>query len=153
MATIVPKSEIKDYIGKSMGEGHWFTIDQNCIDKFADVTVGSGFIHVDPEKAKDSPYGSTIAQGFLTLSLLPQLTEKCAFTLKDIVMGVNYGFDKVRFINPVKVGSDVRAQVTIADITEKGDNQVLVKQAVTVEIKGEDRPALICEWLTLYVCS
>ena len=153
MATVVPKAEMKNYIGKSLEEGHWFNIDQDRINQFADVTIDRQFIHIDPETAKDTPFGSTIAHGFLTLSMLTHLTEKCAFIPKEVTMGVNYGFDKVRFINPVKVGSEVRAKVTVADVTEKAENQMLVKQAITVEIKGEERPALICEWLTMFVCA
>ena len=92
-----------------------------------------------------------IAHGFLTLSMLVYLTETCGIVPDNIVMGVNYGFDKVRFINPVRVGSDIRANITIADITDKGNGQILIKQALTIEIKGQDKPAVIAEWLLMYV--
>lgn len=153
MVIVVPKAELKDYIGKELEPGPWFSMDQDRVNQFADVTVDQQFIHVDPDKAKDTPFGGTIAHGFLSLSMLTHLTEECAVVPKEVAMGLNYGFDKVRFLNPVRVGSEIRACVTIADITEKNDNQFLVKQAITVEIKGVDKPALICEWLTMYVCS
>lgn len=153
MPTIVPKAEIMSWIGKDMPPGEWFEIDQQRINQFADVTVDHQFIHIDPEKAAQTPFGSTIAHGFLTLSMLTHLTSEAALLPQEIVMGINYGFDKVRFLNPVKSGGKVRALVKIADITEKDNGQILVKQAVTVEIEGEETPALVCEWLAMYVCG
>jgi len=153
MALVVPKAELNNYIGKEMEPGAWFTIDQDRVNQFADVTVDHQFIHLDEEKAKLTPFGGTIAHGFLTLSLLSHLAGESSLVPEEVMMGVNYGFDKVRFLNPVKVGSEVRAVVTIADVTEKNPNQFLIKQAVSVEIKGEEKPALICEWLTMVACS
>lgn len=153
MALVVPKAEMNNYIGKDMEPGAWFTIDQDRVNQFADVTVDHQFIHLDEEKAKMTPFGGTIAHGFLTLSLLSHLAGESSLVPEEIMMGVNYGFDKVRFLNPVRVGSEVRAVVTIADVTEKNPNQFLIKQAISVEIKGEEKPALICEWLTMVACS
>jgi acyl dehydratase len=153
MALVVPKAEMSNYIGKEMEPGAWFTIDQDRVNQFADVTVDHQFNHLDEEKAKMTPFGGTIAHGFLTLSLLSHLAGESSLVPEEIMMGVNYGFDKVRFLNPVRVGSEVRALVTIADVTEKNTNQFLIKQAISVEIKGEEKPALICEWLTMVACS
>jgi acyl dehydratase len=108
---------------------------------------------VDPEAAKNTPFGGTIAHGFLTLSLLAKLVEGNGIMPENIVMGLNYGFDKVRFLAPVKSGKRVRANVEIADITRKDDNRFLIKQAISVEIEGETTPALIAEWLTMVVCG
>lgn len=153
MPKIVPKAELPSWIGKQLEPGEWFEIDQDRINQFADVTLDHQFIHIDPEKAAATPFGSTIAHGFLTLSMLTHLTAESALIPEEIVMGINYGFDKVRFLNPVKSGGRVRAVGTIADITEKDGGQMLVKQAITVEIEGEETPALVCEWLAMYVCG
>jgi acyl dehydratase len=153
MIIFVPKAEMTNHIGDVLEPGPWFLVDQQQVNQFADITIDRQFIHIDPDKAKDTPFGGTIAHGFLTLSMLTHLLAESAIVPNEIAMGLNYGFDKVRFLNPVKVGSEIRACATIADVSEKSENQILVKQSVTVEIKGVDRPALICEWLTMYVCS
>jgi acyl dehydratase len=153
MLEVVAKEKLADYIGKELDAGDWFTITQDQVNTFADATLDHQFIHIDEEKAKETPFGGTIAHGFLTLSMLVHLTENCSIVPENIVMGVNYGFDKVRFINPVRVGSEVRAKVTIADVTHKDGGQILIKQAISVEIKGQDKPALIGEWLLMYVVA
>jgi acyl dehydratase len=153
MLEVVAKEKLTDYIGKELEAGDWFTITQDQVNTFADATLDHQFIHIDEEKAKETPFGGTIAHGFLTLSMLVHLTENCSIVPENIVMGVNYGFDKVRFINPVRVGSEVRAKVTIADVTHKDGGQILIKQAISVEIKGQDKPALIGEWLLMYVVA
>ncbi|MFQ3325372.1 MAG: acyl dehydratase [Chitinophagales bacterium] len=153
MLEVVAKEKLADYIGKELEAGDWFTITQDQVNTFADATLDHQFIHIDEEKAKETPFGGTIAHGFLTLSMLVHLTENCSIVPENIVMGVNYGFDKVRFINPVRVGSEVRAKVTIADVTHKDGGQILIKQAISVEIKGQDKPALIGEWLLMYVVA
>jgi len=152
MPIIAQRSELESYKGKSLGAGPWFTIDQNRINGFADVTIDHQFIHVDLEKAKETPFGGTIAHGFLTLSLIVHLTEDLMLVPAEATMTMNYGFDKIRFLNPVKTGSRVRAKISIGDITEKGAN-VLIKQIVEVEIEGADKPALIGEWLTMFACA
>ena len=151
--TIVPAAELTTLIGKQMEPGDWFQITQENINKFADVTVDHQFIHIDPEAAKASPFGGTIAHGFLTLSMLSHLVESCSVMPAEVVMGINYGFDKVRFLTPVHAGKRIRVSVTIADVTPKDGNRYLLKQAVTIEIEGSDSPAAVCEWLTMFVCG
>ena len=148
-----PKNELQNYIGKALGHSDWLQITQDRINGFADVTNDHQFIHVDPERAKASPFGSTIAHGFLTLSLLADLCKDLMVVPENAVMTINYGFDKVRFIAPVKVDSYIRAASKVLDIQEKQNNQWLIKTEVTIEIQHEDKPALICEWLCMTVAS
>ena len=142
-------------IGQSEGSGEWLEIDQARIDAFADVTGDQQFIHVDPELCKTlSPWGVPIAHGFLTLSLLTKLAESVPQPperLEGIVMGVNYGFDKVRFVTPVKVGSKVRASAVLTAVDAKDANTLQVTKTYTVEIEGEGKPALVAEWITRLV--
>jgi len=129
----------------------WISIDQSMINAFADVTKDHQFIHVDPEGAKQTPFGSTVAHGFLSLSLLSHFAEEFGFAIPGVVMAINYGFEKVRFINPVKSGSEIRAQSKVADITEKSPGQFLIKYEVTIEIKGQEKPALVADWLIMQI--
>lgn len=139
--------------GKEKATGDWMVITQDLINQFADVTLDHQFIHVDPERAKATPFGTTIAHGFLTLSLLTHLGKNANDPNADparfegIVMGVNYGFDKVRFISPVKVGSRIRAHAELSKVELKG-NAIQTTRTFTVEIEGESKPALVAEWLT-----
>ena len=149
MKTVVPAGELKDYIDKDLGCSEWFAIDQDRINQFADVTVDHQFIHIDKEKAKHGPFGDTIAHGFLTLSLLTHLTEDCGLMPENTVMAVNYGCDKVRFIQPVRVDQRVRARVIPRSVIERHPGQFLIKSEITIEIEGEEKPALIAEWLAL----
>ncbi len=141
------------HVGSEEGVGEWFTVDQARINAFADATLDHQFIHVDPEKAaKLSPYKVTIAHGFLTLSLVPYLSGKIPpiepGAYQGIVMGVNYGLDKVRFPSPVKVGSRIRARRTLAEALATGRNTIQLKQIVTIEVEGESKPACVAETLT-----
>ena len=139
--------------GKESATGDWMDVDQALINQFADVTRDHQFIHVDPERAKATPFGTTIAHGFLTLSLLthlgataqPENPNPARFS--GMVMGINYGFDKVRFINPVKVGSRVRAHSLLSKVELKG-SAIQQTRTMTVEIDGETKPALVADWLT-----
>ena len=149
MSTVVPASKLSDYIGKDLGASDWVTLDQDRINTFADVTEDHQFIHIDPEKAAQTPFGGTVAHGFLTLSMLTRLTRDNGLMPDNTVMGVNYGFDKVRFIQPVRAGQEVRSQVKPLSVMERAPGQYLIKSEVTVEIKGEDKPALVAEWLGL----
>ncbi|NVJ98266.1 MAG: MaoC family dehydratase [Alphaproteobacteria bacterium] len=151
MADLVAKEDLPDYIGKETGVSDWMKIDQDRINAFADVTDDHQFIHIDPEAAAKTPFGTTIAHGFLTLSLLTPLSAGASLGVKNTVMGINYGCDKVRFMSPVKVNSEIRARVKLASVDEKPGNRLLLKNEITIEIKGEDRPALIAEWLTMIV--
>ena len=150
---VVPKEQMLDAIGTKFEPGEWIEIGQDRINTFADCTEDHQFIHIDEEAAKNTPFGGTIAHGFLTLSLLSKMAEGNGIVPENIVMGINYGFDKVRFLAPVRAGKRVRANTEIADITEKDGNRFLVKQAITVEIEGEDTPALVAEWLTMVVAG
>lgn len=138
-------------IGQPEGTGAWFEVTQQQIDAFADVTLDHQFIHVDPVRAAQTPFGSTIAHGFLTLSMLVHLSASVPSgdpaRFAGVVMGINYGFDKVRFINPVKVGPRIRATSVLSAAELKGA-QIQVTRTVTIEIEGEDRPALSAEWIT-----
>ena len=146
---LVPVAQLQDYVGKELGRSEWLTIDQQRINQFAECTGDHQFIHVDPVKAKHTPFGSTIAHGFLSLSLIPMLLEKLILSPEGMKMAVNYGLDSVRFIQPVKVDSRVRLAAKVLDITEKRPGQWLIKIEATLEIEGQDKPAYIAESLSL----
>ena len=137
--------------GRESGPTSWLRIDQQRVDLFADATGDHQFIHVDPEKAARTPLGTTIAHGYLTLSLLPMLSEEIAVVPEGLAMTFNYGVNKVRFLNPVKVGSEVRLRSRILDVVEKGPGRILVTGQATVEIRGQEKPALVAETLLLHV--
>ena len=141
-----------DKIGQSEGTGEWFLIDQERINVFAEVTEDRQFIHIDPVlSAQLSPWGVPIAHGFLTLSMLTHLCgtiPQPPETLEGILMGVNYGFDKVRFVSPVKVDSKVRASSILTAVEAKDANTLQVIRTVTIEIEGETKPAVVAEWVT-----
>ncbi|WP_341781468.1 MaoC family dehydratase [Ectopseudomonas mendocina] len=145
----VPVAELKDHVGKELGKSEWLTIDQERINQFAECTGDHQFIHVDPEKARLTPFGTTIAHGFLSLSLMPMLMETIMIMPQGLKMAVNYGLDSVRFIQPVKVDSRVRLVVTLTDATEKTPGQWLLKARAVLEIEGQEKPAYIAEPLTL----
>lgn len=145
----VPVTELSQYVGRELGRSAWLKIDQQRINLFAEATGDFQFIHVDPEKAAKTPFGSTIAHGFLTLSLIPKLIEDILVLPEGLKMVVNYGLDSVRFIQPVKVDSQVRLKVDLAEVTEKRPGQWLLKAITTLEIDGEEKPAYIAESLSL----
>ena len=145
----VPVAELKDYVGKELGRSEWLTIDQERINLFAEATGDFQFIHVDPVKAAQTPFGSTIAHGLLSLSLMPKLMEDILILPEGVKMVVNYGLDSVRFIQPVKVDSKVRLKVDMVEVTEKKPGQWLLKATATLEIEGSDKPAYIAEPLSL----
>jgi|TARA_B110000483_G_scaffold221435_1_gene277416 acyl dehydratase len=152
MGNVVNTAQLKDYIGKEVGVTDWVEIDQDRINKFADATGDHQYIHIDPERAAQTPFGTTIAHGFLTLSMIPMLSaENGGLKLENTVMGINYGLDKVRFINPVKVGNKIRGRFTLTGVEEKKPNHFLLKHTVTIEIEGEEKPALIAESLGMTV--
>jgi len=145
----VPVAELSQYVGKELGCSEWLTIDQARINLFAEATGDFQFIHVDPEKAAKTPFGSTIAHGYLTLSLIPKLMEDILVLPEGLKMVVNYGLDSVRFIQPVKVDSKVRLKVDLSEAFEKKPGQWLLKFTATLEIEGQEKPAYIAEPLTL----
>jgi acyl dehydratase len=141
--------ELRQKVGQEVGVSQWFDIDQKRIDVFADVTEDHQFIHVDPVAAKKSPFGGTIAHGFLTLSMLSKLANSSLPNLKGRTMGVNYGFDKVRFVAPVPAGSRIRGRFKLAEVVQRSDKEWMMRHNVSIEIEGKDKPALIADWLTL----
>ncbi|MGN8249572.1 MaoC family dehydratase [Pseudomonas sp. SMV7] len=145
----VPVTELSQYVGKELGHSAWLKIDQQRINLFAEATGDFQFIHVDPAKAAQTPFGCTIAHGFLTLSLIPKLIEDILVLPQGLKMVVNYGLDSVRFIQPVKVDSQVRLKVELAEVQEKKPGQWLLKAIATLEIDGEAKPAYIAESLSL----
>ncbi|BBH48257.1 MaoC family dehydratase [Pseudomonas sp. KU43P] len=145
----VPVTELSQYVGKELGRSDWMKIDQQRINLFAEATGDFQFIHVDPEKAAKTPFGSTIAHGFLTLSLIPKLMMDLLVVPEGLKMVVNYGLDSVRFIQPVKVDSNVRLKVDLVEVTEKKPGQWLLKATATLEIEGEEKPAYIAQPLSL----
>ena len=143
--------KFKSRVGEPDGTGDWFEMTQERINDFADVTIDHQFIHVDPEAAKASPFGGTIAHGFLTLSMLTHLAgsiKNDPETVKGVVMGVNYGFDKVRFVSPVPSGSKIRATSTLKDVQLKDANTIQVTRTYNIEVEGNDRPAVVADWIT-----
>ena len=148
---LIKREEPAKQVGVSLPAGAWFEIDQARINAFADCTEDHQFIHLDEEAAAQTPFGGTIAHGFLTLSLLTKLCAENGIYPEGVVMGVNYGLDKVRFLNPVRAGKRVRAHTEIVSVDRKDANRFLVKQAVTVEIEGEDTPAVYAEWLGMSI--
>jgi acyl dehydratase len=145
----VPVAELKNYVGKELGHSDWVTIDQQRINQFAECTGDHQFIHVDPERAKQTPFGTTIAHGFLSLSLIPKLIDGLLVLPEGAKMVVNYGLDSVRFIQPVKVDARVRLAVKVIDVNEKNPGQWLIKALCTLEIEGQQKPAYIAESLSL----
>lgn len=138
-------------IGEADGSGDWFEMTQERINDFADVTIDHQFIHVDPEAAQASPFGTTIAHGFLTLSMLTHLAGSVPNdpeTFKGVVMGVNYGFDKVRFVSPVPSGSKIRAASVLKTAELKDPNTIQVTRTFTIEVEGSERPAVVADWIT-----
>lgn len=146
MGKTLPLSEMKALEGKLLGTTSWFTMDQERIDKFADVTEDWQFIHVDPEAAKESPFGTTIAHGFLTLSMLSAMVYEMP-EMEGVTMGVNYGFDKIRFLSPVPSGSRIRGHFTLTKLDDSKPGFVTTYTSVSVEIEGQDKPALAAEWI------
>lgn len=145
-------SELRDRIGTELGASDWLTIDQARIDAFADVTGDRQYIHVDPERAaRESPFGRTVAHGYLTLSLLSQMVGQVLPKPEGFGTQINYGLNRVRFLHPVPAGSRVRAVVKLQKVTERRAGQYLVECDVTVEIEGKDTPALIARTMGLFI--
>ena len=150
MIGLVPADKLADYVGQEIGTSDWFEVDQDRINTFADATLDHQFIHVDTEKATPL-FGSTIAHGFLSLSLLPHLTSQAVLAPENLKMVFNYGLDKVRFINPVNVGAKVRTHSKCVSIDDKWEGRYLMKTEVTMEIEGVDKQAYIAETLSMFI--
>ena len=143
--------ELQAKVGQTIGSSEWFEVSQERINQFAEATGDFQFIHVDVEKAKLTPFGGTIAHGFLTLSLIPVLRQKSDCPRPDgVKMGVNYGGNKVRFLAPVRSGKRVRGHFKLLELVEKRPGQWQETMETTIEIEGEDKPALIAEWISQF---
>ena len=150
MAGVTPQ-EMQARVGEIIGSSEWILVDQDTINKFADATGDHQFIHIDEEKAKLTPFGGTIAHGFLTLSLLPVMMAKSDVPrIDNVKMGVNYGGNKVRFLAPVRSGKRVRGHFKLLELDEKRPGQWQQTIELSVEIEGEEKPALLAEWITQF---
>lgn len=147
----VSTEELKGKVGGLLGTSDWLTVTQEMIDKFADATGDHQFIHVDPERAAQTPFGGTIAHGFLSLSLMPLLTQLADLPRAEgVKMGVNYGGNKTRFLAPVRSGKRVRGHFKLLELEEKRPGQWQQTVEYTLEIEGENKPALIAEWVSQF---
>lgn len=143
-------AEVESLVGTEVGLSNWITVDQTMIDAFAAATNDHQFIHVDPIRAKaESPFGGTIAHGFLTLSLLSAMNYDCLPVIREQTMGINYGFDKVRFMSPVKSGTRIRGHFTLAEARFRGAGMLMTTYEASIEIENERRPALTATWMTI----
>jgi acyl dehydratase len=150
---VIPANELENHIGEEIGLSEWIEVTQERINKFADATNDHQFIHVDPELAKSAPtpWDTTIAHGFLTLSLVSYMSATSGFMPAEMQTAVNYGSDKVRFMEAVPVDSKIRGRFILTDAQYKKNGRWLVKTTVTIEIEGVDKPAAVIETLTLYI--
>ncbi|MGD0021409.1 MAG: MaoC family dehydratase [Smithellaceae bacterium] len=149
MSELISAEKLKKMVGQENGVSDWVLIDQDRINRFADATEDHQWIHVDIEKAKKGPFDGPISHGFLTLSLIPIFSKSAKYLPEGMKMGVNYGLNKVRFINPVPVGSQVRSRMVISAVEEKGPGRILMTITHTIEIKGQEKPACIAEALSM----
>ncbi|MGD9477322.1 MaoC family dehydratase [Shinella sp. G-2] len=150
MPATIHLKDIPAQVGKEIGVSRWFTVDQAMIDRFADATEDHQFIHTDPVRAAaETPFGGTIAHGFLTLSLLSAMNYDCLPRIVEQTMGINYGFEKIRFITPVKSGARVRGRFTLAEARFRGAGMVTIRYDASVEVETERKPALTADWITI----
>lgn len=153
MTETIRAEDLPRLVGKELEPSPWLEIKQERVDRFAAATNDHQFIHVDPEKAAQTPFGGPIAHGFLSLSLLSYLNAQTAIYPENLVMGINYGSDKVRYLAPVRVGKRIRSRQKVLEVSEKKPGQWLFKNAVTVEIEGEETPALVAEILSMMIVA
>lgn len=142
-------SEFAGLVGTEVGVSKWFDVPQSRIDLFADATDDHQFIHVDAQRAEETQFGGTIAHGFLTMSLLSAMNFDCVPSARERTLGINYGFDKVRFMSPVPSGSRIRGRFKLADARFRGENMLVLSYDVTVEIEGAAKPAMVATWLSI----
>lgn len=146
------RTAMEAQIGQEIGVSNWITVDQKMIDSFADVTHDDQWIHIDPVRAAaETPFGGTIAHGFLSLSLASRFAYDCFNLAEGQVMGINYGFNKLRFLNTVTAGSRLRGRFTMKSVTQRNATDLLRETALTVEIEGSKTPAIVADWLGLSV--
>ena len=153
MTKKIKAQDLPSLVGQELKPSPWLEITQERVDQFAQATNDFQFIHVDPERAAATPFGGPIAHGFLSLSLLSYLNEQSAIMPEGLVMGVNYGSDKVRYLMPVRVGKRIRSRQTVLAVEEKTPGQWLIKTACTVDIEGEETPALVAEILSMMIVA
>lgn len=150
MPPIISLADLDGLVGTDLGASDWITVDQTMIDLFADATHDHQFIHTDQERARaETPFGGTIAHGFLSLSLLSAMNYNCVPEIREKRMGINYGFNKVRFMAPVKCNARVRGHFTLKEARYRGASMVMLTHTVSIEIENENKPALTAEWLTI----
>ena len=143
-------SAYQEMLGREVGVSSWHLVDQSRINAFADVIEDHQFIHIDPERAKrETPFGTTVAHGFLTMSLMSIMSYEVMPIIEGTTMGVNYGFDKLRFISPVRAGSRVRGRFTLMEAKLRKPTELLSRTSVSVEIEGEEKPAIVADWIGL----
>lgn len=148
---LVPVAELREYLDKPSAPTDWLLVDQDRVTGFADITMDHQFIHVDTDRAAQTPFGGTIAHGYLTMSLISHFLGQCGVMPENSAMAINYGSDKVRFLQAVKVNNEIRAQATLLNVSEKAPGQILTKTRISIEIKGEELPAMIAEILSLFI--
>jgi acyl dehydratase len=151
MQKSLTRAELDALVGQALGVSDWLTIDQARINAFAEVTEDHQFIHVDPKRASATPFGGTIAHGLLTLSMIVRLCWDFVPKVQGTELVLNYGFDKVRFVTPVKVDSRIRAHGQLGSVNERKPGHLLINMSVEIEIERETKPALIAEWLSLHI--
>lgn len=151
MTRTIKVEDLPTLVGKELEPSPWLEITQDRVNQFAEATNDFQFIHIDPDKAAQTPFGGPIAHGFLSLSLLSDLNARTAIVPENLAMVINYGSDRVRYLMPVRVGKRIRSRQKVLEITEKGRGRWLTKNEVTVEIEGEETPALVAELLMMYV--
>ncbi|MBO9125706.1 MULTISPECIES: MaoC family dehydratase [unclassified Rhizobium] len=149
MVKEISLADVRGLVGTETGLSDWIVVDQTMINAFADATHDHQFIHVDPARAADSPFGGTIAHGFLTLSLLSAMNYNCLPKVREQTMGINYGFDTVRFVAPVKSGARIRGRFILAEARFRGGGMLMTTYDVTIEIENERKPALTARWTTI----
>lgn len=149
--TTIRADDLPSLVGRELQPSEWLEITQERVNQFADATNDQQFIHIDPERASQTPFGGPIAHGFLSLSLLSFLNAQNAAVPENLVMGINYGSDKIRYLTPVRVGKRIRSRQRVLEVSEKKPGHWLLKTQVTVEIESEDTPALIAEILSMMV--
>ena len=149
MVKEISLADVRGLVGTEAGLSDWIVVDQTMINAFADATHDHQFIHVDPARAADSPFGGTIAHGFLTLSLLSAMNYDCLPKVREQTMGINYGFDTVRFVAPVKSGARIRGHFILAEARFRGGGMLMTTYDVTIEIENERKPALTARWTTI----
>ena len=148
---LISRAEFDGAVGQEIGRSRWFDIDQDRIDAFAKVTEDEQFIHIDPDRAKDTMFGTTVAHGMLTLSMLSAMAYDAFPALEGMKASVNYGFDRLRFVAPVPSGSRLRAAFVLNAVDDSKAGRVMAQVGVVVEIDGQEKPALTADWRVMYL--